>query len=398
MSVTVDHADQWVGRARELSPRFAARAAGYDREIRFPTEDFDDLQSAGLLATAVPVAFGGAGISMSNGDPLTQWRVTTEVAKGDLSLGRCYEGHVNAVDLINAHGTADQRARYLSAVASGDCRFVIWGSEPVRKEVKDFNLKIGNQTVAEPVPGGWRISGIKGFATSAGAGAATHALIIALLPDDSRELAEQQHLFIVDLDQPGVHVDPDWWHVLGMRATVSHMVKLDGVMVPEHGRLMTIKTYLDQFWQARFIPHFTASFLGASQAALDFSVGYLSERGKADDPYVQHHAARMKIGIELMQGYLERTAAGWTSGRVAEAAVMSNICRAIGEEQAEAVLHAAIRACGASALLEKYPLERIFRDLATYVRHESIDRILGTIGRACLGLSYDANWSNPAAR
>ncbi len=389
----MDKSEDLVQRAVELSPKFAARAADYDRNVQFPTEDFDDLHAAGLLSTAVPHKLGGQGIAMSNGDPLTQWRITTAVAKGDLSLGRCYEGHVNAVDMINKHGSEEQQQHYLSGVVNGDMRFVIWGSEPVRKDVSDFNLKIASQTTVERVDGGWKMNGIKGFATSAGA--ATHALIMALLPDPERELAEQQHIFIVDLNQPGIIIDKDWWKVLGMRATVSHMVTLKDVIVPEDGKLMTVKEYLDFNWQARFIPHFTASFLGASEAAFEFAKDYIAERGKGEDPYVQHHAARMRIGIELMHGYLARTGATWMADRPTEAAVMSNICRVIGQEQAEMVVNEAIRACGASALLEKYPLERIFRDLTTYVQHENIDRILGTIGRASLGLEYDPNWSNP---
>ena len=41
--------------ARKLSrERFEPRAAEYDREARFPFEDYDDLRDAGLLALCIP--------------------------------------------------------------------------------------------------------------------------------------------------------------------------------------------------------------------------------------------------------------------------------------------------------------------------------------------------------
>jgi alkylation response protein AidB-like acyl-CoA dehydrogenase len=101
----------------------------------------------------------------------------------------------------------------------------------------------------------------------------------------------------------------------------------------------------------------------------------------------------MKVALDLLDAHLVATAQAWTSGDHAAAGLKSNICRAMGETQAMEVVHLAVRMCGATALLENFPLGRILRDLQTYVRHESIDRILTTIGRACLGLDYDPNFA-----
>ena len=52
----------FTAQARELAAsRFAARAADYDREARFPTENYADLRDAGLLALCVPAEYGGRG-------------------------------------------------------------------------------------------------------------------------------------------------------------------------------------------------------------------------------------------------------------------------------------------------------------------------------------------------
>lgn len=384
-----------VTAARKLTATFAARAAAYDKGSRFPHEDFADLQAAGLLATAVPREHGGHGFSMSNGDPLTQWRITSAVAAGDLSLGRCYEGHVNTVDLINAFADDSLKRELYPEIVAGRMRFVIWGSEPVRQDTEDLYQRLSGQTTATRVDGGWLLNGVKAFATSAGG--ATHVVVIAALDDPAVSPLEQQQWFLADANDPGISIDGSWWHSLGMRATASHRVELRNVFVADRFRLFSTERYLGELWQARFIPHFSASFLGAATAAYDFACAYLRQRNKADDPVLQNLVAQARVAIDLLDAHLIATAQSWTSGDLAgdhaAAALRSNICRAAGEEQAMKAVALAVRVCGATALLEQFPLGRILRDLQTYVRHESIDRILTAIGKGCLGMDYDANFA-----
>ena len=47
--------------AEALGPKFAERAARYDREASFPFENYDDLRAGGLLGLCVPEHFGGRG-------------------------------------------------------------------------------------------------------------------------------------------------------------------------------------------------------------------------------------------------------------------------------------------------------------------------------------------------
>src|SRR5499427_10417321 len=49
----------------ELIARCGERAATYDRENRFFTEDFEELKQAGYLLSAVPRELGGLGLSLA---------------------------------------------------------------------------------------------------------------------------------------------------------------------------------------------------------------------------------------------------------------------------------------------------------------------------------------------
>src|SRR6476619_6974661 len=50
-----------LGLVAELGPTFRARAPAYDRDARFPFENYADLREAGLLALCIPGRYGGLG-------------------------------------------------------------------------------------------------------------------------------------------------------------------------------------------------------------------------------------------------------------------------------------------------------------------------------------------------
>src|SRR3954447_24915671 len=52
--------------SEELLARFGQRAARYDRESRFFTEDFEELRDAGYLTGPVPVELGGQGLTLAD--------------------------------------------------------------------------------------------------------------------------------------------------------------------------------------------------------------------------------------------------------------------------------------------------------------------------------------------
>jgi alkylation response protein AidB-like acyl-CoA dehydrogenase len=49
----------------DVISRCGERAAGYDRDNRFFSEDFEELRAAGYLQMAVPKDFGGLGMSLA---------------------------------------------------------------------------------------------------------------------------------------------------------------------------------------------------------------------------------------------------------------------------------------------------------------------------------------------
>ena len=104
---------------------------------------------------------------------------------------------------------------------------------------------------------------------------------------------------------------------------------------------------------------------------------------------MQHHIASMSINIETAHLWLRHVARLWENGSRRDEAQLAG-CRArhVIEHLAEDALKHCIRACGARSLNPARDLERIYRDLSFYVRHDNDDHILATIGRALLGQSH----------
>lgn len=374
---------------------FAVRAERYDRETAFPSEDFADLRAAGLLAPTIPREAGGLGLGPNLGDAFGLWMMTKEIAKADLSLARCWEGHANSLVLIDALGSDDQRARWFDGVVARGEKWVAWSGEP---QARKPGQKRAIGTTVERADGGWIVDGTKVFATSA-TGADWAILVVNTTgPGGARHAADDGAgllMLACPLGDDSVSVDESWWDPVGMRATVSHLVRFEGTFVPDEDVIGEPGAYLREGWQTAFIPHYGASFLGAAEAAYEYALHYLTHQDKGKDPYVQQRVGSMLVNVESGHLWLQHVARMWDRGEREEAGLAGSRARHVIEHLAEETLHHCIRACGARSLVRPSPIERILRDLTFYLRHDNDDRILATIGRAALGEAHDPSFYKP---
>lgn len=378
----------------KLTGTFAKRADGYDRTATFPAEDFDDLFRAGLHAPTVPTRYGGMGIGPLHGDTLALWQLTRQLAGADLSLARCWEGHTNSLVLIDALGSDAQKARWFSGVVQRGEKWVAWSGEP--QAPKPGEARRFGTTVARKA-NGWLINGTKVFATSATGADWAILLVDTAGPGGARNSGTGAGVLMLacELSDPSVSVDGSWWDPMGMRATVSHLVRFDHTYVPDTQRIGEAGDYLRQEWQTVFIPHYAASFLGAAEAAYRYALDYVLRQQKSTDPYVQQRIGSMAVALETGELWLAHVAELWDSGRRGEARLAGSRARHLMEHLALDTVDHCIRACGARSLVRPSPIERIQRDLTFYVRHDNDDHILATIGRAALGQPYDGSFYKP---
>lgn len=206
-----------------LRVEFAARADQYDRTGAFPHENFRRLHEHGLLALAAPRAYGGGEASLE-----TLARVVGTIARGDAStaLVLTMQYLFHSLGARNPAWRETQRALvFRSAVERG----ALVNGLRVEPELGTPARGGLPATIARRTPDGWRISGRKIYSTGA------PGLSWMLIWARSDEPKPRVGGWLVPGDAPGVSIVESWDH-LGMRATGSHDVTLDDVLVPlEHG-------------------------------------------------------------------------------------------------------------------------------------------------------------------
>ncbi|GAA3543321.1 acyl-CoA dehydrogenase family protein [Amycolatopsis ultiminotia] len=389
------HSRDLIEQAGTVAKACAKRADEHDRAATFPGKDFDDLAAAGLNAATVPREHGGLGLGPLNGDTLTLWLMTKELAKADLSLGRCWEGHTNSLVLLDALASARQQERWFEGIVHGGQKWVAWSGEPQARKPGE-GTRFGTSITA--VDGGWVLEGTKAFATSATGADWALLLVNTAGPGGARHAdapAEGLLLLACDLSDPTVTVDESWWDPIGMRATASHVVEFNRTFLPEENLVGEPGAYLHQGWQSAFTPHYAASFLGAAEGAFDYALEYLVRQNKTADPYVHHRAGSMAVNIQTCHLWLAHVAQFWDRGQRADAQRAGNCARHLVEHLALETVEHCVRACGARSLVRPSPVERILRDLTFYARHDNDDHVLATIGRATLGHTHDSSFFKP---
>jgi alkylation response protein AidB-like acyl-CoA dehydrogenase len=397
MTSSFEVEDELINRVAEVAREsFAPRADCHDREARFPGEDFADLFRLGLHAAAVPRSHGGLGLGPDEG-LYTLWMMTKELAKADMALARCWEGHVNSQMLLHALGNDRQKDRWFQGIVERGDIWAAWSGEP-QARIPGQRARFG--TTIQLAKGGYLISGTKVFATSARSARWAILLVNTHGPGGARHSSAADGLVLLacDLSDPSVKFDESWWDPIGMRGTVSYLVHFDRTFISEENHIGKPGQYLSEGWQSRFSPHYGATFLGGAEGAYEYALGYIRAQDKASDPYVQHRVATMALNLESAHLWLRRVADLWEMSRRAEARSAGNRARYLLETWATDTVQQAVHACGARALIRPSPLERIYRDLSFYVLHDNSDQVLATIGREILGQAHDASFFNPPSQ
>jgi alkylation response protein AidB-like acyl-CoA dehydrogenase len=197
-----------------------------------------------------------------------------------------------------------------------------------------------------------------------------------------------------DLADQSVTFDSSWWDPIGMRGTVSYLARFNDTFIPRGNLIGSPGQYLREGWQTCFTPHYASSFLGAANAAFEQTVKIVKAQQKGNDPFVQQHLGQCSVNVESGYLWLRQVAKLWESGHYEEAKLAGVRARYIIEQLAEDTVKRCIRALGARSLNKPSPIERIYRDLSFYVRHDNADHILATIGKLVLGTPGDESFFN----
>lgn len=350
-----------VDKAGELADVFAERAASHDRDNTFPFENYKDLADAGFLKLSVPKELGGYGAGLAEIAPVLE-----RLAMGDGATALAVTMHISPLGQWASvwRRTGNPRLEELLRQAADGS--LIWAS--VTSEMGLRNDMTDSRTSAVKVPGGFRLTGRKSFATNTAV--ATHCSTTARYED--AEGGPRLMLCQIALDQPGVKIHQTW-NTMGMRGTQSNDLELTDVFVEESKVVHSLPVghldarVLETVW-AWAMPTFSAVYTGVAAGALEWTVRQLGKGPKAQDAVIQDAIGECQILIETSRALIYRHVDEVSSRRLFEQDVQASVARCalvkyVASNNAVKVLQRLVDVIGGASYTKALPFERMWRDV-----------------------------------
>jgi alkylation response protein AidB-like acyl-CoA dehydrogenase len=348
----------------ELAAAIAAITAGANTrdaaaEPVFPEEAISQLEQAGALKW-------GAVLGTRRPPAAAELALVRRVARADGSVGRIFDGHVNAVERLAAQGPRELAKSELELVNAGQLRAGVWGGDPIH----------GEGAPATVLPGGGEqvLRGVKTFCS--GAGGLDRALVLARNPDGGPPISTW-----IDLRDDRVSIDPAWYRSHGLRASVSHRVVFDDV--PVLAALGPPGAIAAQPWFSRDALRTAASWAGMADAAVGGALGELAGRAQRG-PLESLAAGRILTAHRTISVWIGAAAQAMDAAP-ADLPATALHGRAAIASACTTLLDEAARACGSRPFAHGGTLDRARRDLEVFLLQHRLDPLVARAGEAALG-------------
>jgi alkylation response protein AidB-like acyl-CoA dehydrogenase len=337
-----------LGRLEAILPDIADEA---DAESGFPSQAFARLRAVGVLSAPLPTSHGGLELGCNLQDGLTAsfFRL---LGRGSVAVGRLVEGHVNALRLVWRYGS-DAQKQDAAAAAHDGALFGIW--------VTDGNRTLSVQDSA----GRSLLAGGKAFCS--GAGHVSHALVTA------RADRSDPVMLLIRLDGRERRGEPRT--MLGVRGAVTSDMNLDGIVaetqIGRPGEYLREPEFSVGAWRG------SAVACGALESLVEAAIASLVARDRHRNAHQAERIGRLLIARETcLQWVGHAVSALGTAVPADEQVARVNLARIAVETSCLEAVTIVQRALGLSALLAGSRIERLLRDLMTYLRQPAPDETL----------------------
>ncbi len=337
--------------------RIAPRAAEIDRTDEFPRDLWPEMGALGLHGITVAEDFGGAAMGY-----LAHCVAMEELSRASASVALSYGAHSNlCVNQIHRWGSAEQKARYLPKLLSGEHVGALAMSEPgAGSDVVSMRLK------AEKKGGRYILNGSKMWITN---GHYADTLVV-YAKTDAAAGPKGITAFLIEKDfkgfRPAQKLDK-----LGMRGSPTSELVFEDCEVPEENVLGPlnggVKVLMSGLDYERVV--LSAGPLGIMQAALDVVLPYVHDRRQFDQPIgefqlVQAKLADMYTEMNASRAYVYAVARACDRGRTTRQDAAGVILYAA--ERATQVALNAIQLLGGNGYINENPTGRLLRDAKLY--------------------------------
>jgi alkylation response protein AidB-like acyl-CoA dehydrogenase len=366
------------------------RAALYDRENRFFSEDLSDLHDANFLRASVPVEFGGLGLTLPQ-----LLREQARLAARAPSTALALNMHLYWVGAaLHLYRQGDTSAQWILEEAGAGKVFAAGHGEPGN----DLGLAWSSVKATPLADGGYRFDGRKIFTSLA---PAWDWLGVHGIDESDPQAPKIVHAFI-RRDAAG-HRTVKTWDALGLRATRSDDTWLEGAIAPRDKVIRVLPAgipddpFVDGILGA-VLSGLGAVYYGIAKRAFDIAVKSAKQRsspaigGKtyAYKPLTQQAVAQAAIELASIEALVDRAAQlWWTAGYGEDEPWIAHLLAAKQHavDGALRVVNLALKIAGAASLSRNHELERLYRDVRAGAFHPpNADAAHEVIGQAWLGV------------
>ena len=263
--------------------------------------------------------------------------------------------------LLLAHGTEDQKKRFLPGIATGELMTAAAFTEP------DFGSDSGGMiTKATKVDGGYILNGSKAWCTFANR--ANYLTVLARTDSDLTKRHKGLSIFMVekepgeDIIHPNIKGEPI--PTVGYHGMKSYNLSLEDVFVPEENLIGTEENrgfyqLMETYEAARL--QTAARAVGVAQAAFDFALQYSKEREQFGKPIseqgvVMHAIAESRAEIEQARLLVLKTAhmMDTVGNKIARKEI--SMIKVVAPNMATKIIDRAIQVHGGGGVSSDFPL------------------------------------------
>jgi (2S)-methylsuccinyl-CoA dehydrogenase len=325
-----------------------------------PMEIIAKMAEQGYFGVLFPEEYDGLGL-----DNITMTIVAEELSKGWLSVGSVMTRGVIMGTLLQAHGTDEQKKKYLPGLATGAVLPAAAFTEP--DSGSDSASMIMKATKTE---GGYLLNGAKAWCTYANR--ANVLMVLARTNPDASLRHKGLSMFFVEKESAEKIVHPNIKGepipTVGYHGMRSFNLAFEDVFVPEDALLggeenKGFYQLMVSYESARL--QTAARAVGVAQAAFDFALQYSKEREQFGKPICEHQAIRMKLSemkveLEAARQLTYYAASLKDSGKRCD--LEAGMAKVKAAKAVEFITREAMQVLGGYGYSKEFPVERYWRD------------------------------------